>query len=155
MKIFIETNENLTDDEIIIRCKKPTKAIQKIYQIIADEISLAPNLVFYKENEEYYFPFQEVLFFETNGDKVYAHTSDDTFFTKFRLYELEEILPGYFVRVAKATIINIKHILSISRNITSASLVQFHNSHKKVYVSRLYYPTLTQKLNERRHYDED
>ncbi|MCL2436901.1 MAG: LytTR family transcriptional regulator [Clostridiales bacterium] len=155
MKIVIETIENLTDDEIIIRCKKPTKAIQRIYQMIADEMSLTPNLVFYKENEEYYFPLQDVLFFETSGDNVYAHTADDAFRIKFRLYELEEMLPRYFVRVAKSTIINIKHVLSINRNLTSSSLVQFRDSHKKVYVSRLYYQTLAQKLNERRHYYED
>jgi len=155
MKIVIETIENLEDDEIIIRCRKPTKAIQKIHQIISEETSLKPNLVFYKENEEYYFPLQEVLFFETGGENVFAHTADDAFRIKFRLYELEEMLPGYFVRAAKPTIVNIRHILSINRNLTSASLMQFHNSHKKVYVSRLYYQTLKQKLSERSYYDDE
>jgi len=154
MKIRIETVSDLTEDEIIIRCKQPTKAIQKIYQIAADEASLEPKLVFYKKNEEYYFPLQDVLFFETSGDNVYAQTADDAFRIKFRLYELEEMLPGYFARAAKSTIINIKHILSVNRSLTSSSLVQFHNSHKKVYVSRLYYQTLKRKLNERSNYED-
>ena len=154
MKLNIETIENLNEDEIIIRCKSLTKAIQKIYQMIADETSLDPKLIFYKKNEEYYFPLQDVLFFETSGDNVYAHTADDAFRIKFRLYELEDLLPGYFVRAAKSTIINIRHILSINRNITSSSLVQFRGSHKKVYVSRLYYQNLKQKLNERRNHED-
>jgi DNA-binding LytR/AlgR family response regulator len=154
LKISIETIANLQDDEIIIRCKQSTETIQRIYKLIAAEASLNPSLVFYKKNEEYYFPLQDVLFFETSGDNVYAHTADDAFRTKFRLYELEEFLPAYFVRAAKSAIINSKHILSINRNLTSSSLIQFHNSHKKVYVSRLYYQTLKQKLNERRIYED-
>lgn len=154
MKINIETVDNLKEDEIIIRCGGLTKTIQKIYRMISDEVSLDPKLVYYKENEEYYFPLQDVLFFETSGDYVYAHTAVDAFRIKFRLYELEEMLPGNFVRAAKSTIINIGHILSISRNIASSSLVQFHNSHKKVYVSRLYYQNLKQKLSERRNYED-
>ncbi|MCL1981840.1 MAG: LytTR family transcriptional regulator [Clostridiales bacterium] len=154
MKINIETVENLTEDEIIIRCRKPTKAIQKICQLIADEAFASPKLVYYKKNEEYYFPLDDVLFFETSGENVYAHTADDSFRIKFRLYELVEMLPGHFVRAAKSTIINIRHILSIDRNLASASLVQFHGSHKKVYVSRLYYQTLKCRLSERSNYED-
>ena len=154
MKIKIETAEDLIEDEIIIRCARPTKTIQKIYQMIADETSEIPKFVFYKKNEEYYFPLQDVLFFETSGDNVYAHTADDAFRVKPRLYELEDMLPGYFSRAAKSTIINIKHILSIDRSLTSSSLVKFQGSHKKVYISRLYYQTFKQKLNERNSYED-
>ncbi|MCL1808672.1 MAG: LytTR family transcriptional regulator [Clostridiales bacterium] len=95
-----------------------------------------------------------MLFFETSGENVYAHTAGDSFRIKFRLYELVEMLPGHFVRAAKSTIINIRHILSIDRNLASASLVQFHGSHKKVYVSRLYYQTLKCRLGERSNYED-
>ena len=154
MKISIETIENLTEDEIIIRCRRPTKAIQKIYQLVAGESSLDPKLEFYKDNEDYYFPLSDVLFFETSGESVYAHTADDAYRTKLRLYELEEALPKYFVRAAKSAIINIRHILSINRNLASASLVQFRGSHKKVYVSRSYYQTLKERLSERSNYED-
>ena len=150
MKVRIETTPHLSDDEIVIRCKQSNETIEKLYKMLTDEANLNSDLVFYKKGEEFFFPLQNVLFFETSADNVYAHTADDAFHVKFRLYELEEFLPAYFVRVAKSTIINVKHILSINRNLTSASLVQFYNSHKKVYVSRLYYKTLKQKLNERR-----
>ena len=150
MKVRIETDDHLKDDEVIIRCKKSNNTIEKLYKMLTAETDLNSSLVFYKKGEEFFFPLQDVLFFETSDDNVYAHTADDAFHVKFRLYELEEFLPAYFVRVAKSTIINVKHILSINRNLTSASLVQFYNSHKKVYVSRLYYKTLKQKLNERR-----
>ena len=155
LKVRSETDEHLKDDEVIIKCKKSNKTIEKIYKMLTAEEDLNSGLVFYKKGEEFFFPLQNVLFFETSADNVYAHTADDAFHVKFRLYELEEFLPAYFVRVAKSTIINVRHILSINRNLTSASLVKFYNSHKKVYVSRLYYKTLKQKLNERRPTNEN
>ena len=49
-----------------------------------------------------------VKVFETEEKVVYAHTKDDMFQVKYRLYELEEILPGYFMRISKSTILNAK-----------------------------------------------
>ena len=66
------------------------------------------------------------------------------------------IYEGEFVSIAgpsgsgKSTILNINHIYSITRNITSSSLVEFKNTHKKVYVSRSYYKVLKLKLSEKR-----
>lgn len=81
---------------------------------------------------------------------IYAHTLNEVYQVKYKLYELEEILPQNFIRISKSTILNINHIYSITRNITSASLVEFKNTHKKVYVSRGYYKVLKLKLLEKR-----
>ena len=95
------------------------------------------------------FALRDIMFFETSGETVCAHTADDIFKTEFKLYELQKILPAKFIRISKSAIVNTVHILSISRNITSSSLIKFHKSHKQVYVSRLYYKELKQKLSER------
>ena len=154
MKINIEIVENQDEDEIIIKCKQITKAIQKIHKSIIENSSMTPKLIFYKKNEEYYLELEKIYFFETSGECVYAHTADDVYRIRLRLYELEDILPHYFIRVSKSTILNIQHILSISRNLTSASLIEFNKSHKQVYVSRLYYKSLRLRLNERSHYED-
>ena len=107
-------------------------------------------MVFYKDNTELYIWIDDVLFFETEENLIYAHTLNEVYQVKYRLYELEEILPRSFVRVSKSTILNINHIYSITRNITSSSLVEFKNTHKKVYVSRSYYKVLKLKLSEKR-----
>ena len=70
--------------------------------------------------------------------------------TIYKLYELEEFLPGYFMRVSKSTILNTNHIYSITRSISSSSKVEFQNTHKQVYVSRYYYKPLKIKLLEKR-----
>lgn len=67
-----------------------------------------------------------------------------------KLFELEEILPRKFVRVSKSAIVNVKHIYSVERNITSASLICFAGTHKQLYASRSYYKLLKLRLGERR-----
>lgn len=149
MKIRIELVNDLPEDEVIIRCGRVDDTIQKIHQLILEQSLRGTKFTFYKENQEFYFPLDNILFFETEGEYIYAHTAGDAYRIKYRLYELEELLPRNFVRAAKSTIVNVRQIYSITRNITASSLIQFINSHKKVYVSRYYYSELRQRMNER------
>ena len=110
----------------------------------------APKMVFYKDAQEYYLPLEEILFFETESEQIHAHTKDDAFRVKHRLYELEDMLPHYFTRAAKGTIVNITRIYSINRNLTSSSQVKFSGTHKQIYVSRHYYGALKEKLGKRK-----
>ena len=148
MKLRIEVTDGLSEDEVIIRCGRVDDSVQKL-QAYIQSIS-APKLVFYKGVQEYYLSLDEVLFFETEGEQIYAHTKNDAFRVKHRLYELEEILPHYFLRAAKGTIVNTTQIYSISRNLTASSQVKFASTHKQIYVSRHYYGRLKDKMNERR-----
>jgi Response regulator of the LytR/AlgR family len=149
MKVRIEVTDDLTEDEVLIRCGRVDESIQKIHQFILEQSKSGPKITFYKQNQEYYFPLEDVLFFETEGEHVYAHTADDAYLIKYRLYELEQMLPRSFARVAKSTIVNVRQVYSITRNLASSSLVQFADSHKQVYVSRYYYGELRQRLKER------
>lgn len=149
MKIRLEVAEDIGEDEVIIRCRQITAQIQKLQKLISEESAGAFLMTFYKGNQEYYFPLKNVSFFETDENYVYAHTRNDAFRIKFRLYELEEFLPRTFVRISKSTIVNVEQILMVSRNLTSSSLIQFYKSHKQVYVSRRYYKNLSERLNER------
>ena len=149
MKIRIEVVDGLPEDEVIIRCGRVDETVNKIYASVFEQLHSELQLTFYKQNEEYYFPLDDVLFFETEDEHVYAHTKDDAYRIKYRLYELEEQLPKYFVRAAKSTIVNVTQVYSVTHNLTASSLVQFSGSHKQVYVSRYYYKELRQRMNDR------
>lgn len=152
MKIRIEIDEFADEDEVIIKCRELNNNIKKIQQSIM-QYSTSVNLNFFKDNTEYYIPISSVLFFEASEREITAHTADDLYRIKNKLYELEKILPCNFVRVSKSAILNIDHIYSVEKNITSASLVKFNKSHKQLYVSRNYYKNLKQRLDERRTYE--
>ena len=147
MKLRIELTDGSVEDEVVVRCSRVDDNVQKLQEFI---LSLsAPRMTFYKGSKEYYIPLEDILFFETEGEQVFAHTSGDAFKVKHRLYELEEILPRIFVRAAKGTIVNTKQIYAINRNLTSSSKISFPNTHKNIYVSRHYYKSLKGKMGNR------
>lgn len=154
MKIRIELSDDVVEDEVIIRCRQITGPIERIQKLIAEEAADSPRITFFKDNEEYYFPLGNILFFETGDSNVYAHTRGDVYRIRFRLYELEELLPTAFVRVSKSTIVNIRQILMVNKDLTSSSLVHFYKSHKQVAVSRRYYKALNMRLSERSYYEK-
>ncbi|QAT50901.1 LytTR family transcriptional regulator [Caproiciproducens sp. NJN-50] len=149
MKVRIEVTDDLEEDEVLIRCGRVDQTIRKIHQFILDQSKPGPKITFYRQNQEYYFPLEDVLFFEAEGDHVYAHTADGAYLVKYRLYELEQILPRSFARAAKSAIVNVLRIYSITRDLTSSSLIQFAGTYKQVYASRYYYGELRRRLNER------
>jgi len=154
MKIKLEIDDTLSEDEITIRCSQYSNQIQQIHAFLTQAKESLPHFEFYKGNEEFFLNIEELLFFETSEENVYGHTSDDAFQAKLRLYELENILPKYFVRVSKSCILNSLHVHSIDRKLNTSSLVQFKDTHKEVYVSRLYYKLLKEKMKERKLYEK-
>jgi DNA-binding LytR/AlgR family response regulator len=150
MKIRIEVDNEIKENEIIIRCNELNEEVKNIQTVLGDLIGIKKSITFYKGETEYYLALEKVLFFETEESAVCAHTTDNIYNVKYKLYELEEILPGYFMRVSKSTILNTNHIYSITRSLSSSSKVEFQNTHKQVYVSRYYYKPLKIKLLEKR-----
>lgn len=147
MKIRVDIDNKLESDEIIIKCKEKTDLVNKLEQF-AKSLDYV-NLVFYKKGQEYYLDLNEVIFFETYDNGISAHTINDIYYVKYKLYELEKILPNKYVRISKSTIVNISHIYSLNRNIATSSVIEFNKTYKKVFVSRFYIKNLKQKLKER------
>jgi len=150
MKVTIEIDEKLDEEIVVIRCKNLDDRIIQIQKMLVEQSSKDLTMFLLKNDKEYYITLDEILFFETENKQIRAHTKNDIYETSYKLYELEELLPGSFMRISKSSIVNINHIYSITRNITSSSMVEFAGSHKQVYVSRNYYKALVERLAEKR-----
>lgn len=149
MKVRIQTAANQTEVEVVIFAPVDSHEDQSIKTLLEKVPSETKSLTFYQGTTKYYLKPSQILFFETDGRQIHAHTINDVYVTKHRLYELEEQLPNSFIRISKSAIINVDHVLSITRSISNC-LVQFQNSHKQVYASRRYYKQLQERLNEMR-----
>lgn len=150
MNIRIEVDKKYIQNEIIIQCSEINDDIIKIQSLLSDLSMKKEPIIFYKKEQEYYLELKDILFFETDASGLTAHTAQEVYYVKYRLYELEKVLPKEFSRISKSTIVNVSKIYSILRNITSASKIEFQNTHKKIYVSRNYYKNLKLKLLEKR-----
>lgn len=150
MKVTIEIDENLKEQEIIIRAPVFQEDLISLRERIQGESGMPSMLNVRQREKEFFLPLGDILFFETENKVIFAHTADRMLETDYKLYELEERLPGYFMRISKSTIVNCNHIFSITRNLTSSSMVEFRDSHKQVYVSRQYYRMLKEYMAEKR-----
>ena len=148
MKLRIEIDGNLEETEIVIKTPTLTDEIADLQRLLQE--SKAPRLTFYKGTGEYYLDLSEILFFETDGEKIYGHTREEAYEVRQKLYELEEILPIAFCRISKSTIVNAKQIYSIEKSFSGTSTVNFYQTHKQVHVSRHYYQLLKERLKEMR-----
>lgn len=150
MKIRIEIDEGLEEEEVVIRCRELSDEIVGLQRQISDGLNSKMQIEVTKKDITYYLTLDEIYFLETAGNLVAVHTAADIYETKQRLYELEDMLPGTFMRVSKSAIINTEQIRSIQKNITGASKVEFNNTSKCAFVSRNYFKVLMSKLEEKR-----
>ena len=148
MKIRIDIDENVNETEVVIKCKEITEGITKLQSALLDSLSDKMTLELMKDDKEFFLSPDEILFFESQGGSTYAHTAVETFETKLKLYELEELLPRKFLRVSKSAILDVEKVYSIAKNITGPSIVQFRGSHKQINVSRQYFNILKSKLKD-------
>lgn len=150
MKIRIEMDDNLEEEEIVIRCKELSEEIIALQSRITDSIQTNQQLEVARSGTTYFLPLEEILFFETGSACVVVHTAEQIYETRMRLHELDELLPGNFMRISKSAIIHVKKIRAIRKNIAGASEVEFVGTHKKTFVSRSYFKALMSKLEEKR-----
>ena len=148
MKVRIELDPQMDEPEMIIRAPRLTEDVARLQQLILEQ-KMTP-LTFYKDRSEYFVDVSEILFFETDGEKIYWHTREEAYEVRQKLYELEEILPIAFCRISKSTIVNTKQIYSIEKSFSGTSTVNFYQTHKQVHVSRHYYQLLKERLKEMR-----
>lgn len=150
MKIHIETDSSLQEDEIIFRCRELNEEILQLQKMLMEYSTGSKSLVLKKQGTEYFIAMDDVIFFETDSKIVYAHTLDNMYETDYKLYELESVLPGYFMRISKSAIANTRRIYSITRNLTASSVIEFADTTKHVYVSRQYYKMLVERMKEQK-----
>ena len=138
------------EEEIVLHCHHLDENIKKQCDAIEALISDKPAIIYHKADQEFYLPSKAILFFETDGETVYAHTKEDMYKVSYRLYQLEDILPPEFLRISKSTVANTRQIVSLSKTLGASVSVQFFNTHKQVYASKFYLKSLKESLSQRR-----
>ena len=146
MRIKIEIAEDT--EEIVIRCHEHDERIREIERALDNALKGSGEMALYVGGTEFYVAKSDILFFESEGDKIYAQTSDKRYVAPHKLFELEDSMPSYFVRISKSTIANVKAISSLRREVTGNGEITFKSCEKRAYFSRGYYKKLREKIDE-------
>ncbi len=76
MKIRLEIADDLKEPEIIIRSTEMNEATAQLVSTLSDYLQKDASIPLYKEATVYYLPLKEILFFETEGKEIQAHTRE-------------------------------------------------------------------------------
>lgn len=140
MKITIETPID-GEDEIIIRCKElDEKLLELIYALGQGRRHIA--VTGYSGKAMAQLLPDDIYYFESVDNKVFAYCEKEVYEVKEKLYELEDIYKNTdFQRISKSVIVNISFIEAVLP-ILGAKL----KNGESVIISRQYVPELKKKL---------
>lgn len=143
MKITILEKQPDEEDEIIVKCDYLDENITKLLNQLKTGKS---KLSFYRDSQIILLNPEEILYFESVDDKVFAYTKDDVYESRLKLYMLEEELPhNDFFRANKAVIVNLNKIQSLSPAFGGRFEAVLKNGYK-VIISRNYVADLKKLL---------
>ena len=132
MKCTIIIDKN-REEEVIIYAKEKSTLTDEIERLVNDNNL---ELIGYdKSGEGVKLTTDEVYCFTAEDNKIFAITEKDKLRIKCRLYQLEEILPEYFVKINQSCVANIRKIARFDTSVSGTLLIKFKNGYKD-YVSR-------------------
>lgn len=143
MKITILEKKPDEENEIIVKCDYLDENLTRLLNQFKTGRG---KLSFYKDSQIILLDYEEILYFESIDDRVFAYTKDAVCESKSKLYMLEQDLPqDDFLRISKAVIVNLNKVLSLSPAFGGRFEAVLENGYK-VIISRNYVSALKEKL---------
>ena len=150
MKVSLNIDTDFKETKVIIETPTLDDSVQEVLDFIKGRDT--EFLVGKVDEMQHILKPQDILFFHTENESVFAVNASGSFKLKEKLYELEEILPSTkFIRLSKSVIANL-HELSRFEASFNGTLCVYFKSGAKEYVSRTYVSAIKEalKMNRRR-----
>lgn len=143
MKIEIDIDDKYQDTEVVICANKLDSDVERLIammRVVNMQIGVRQN------DETFLLDTEKILYIETVDRRTFVYTQDETYESDLKLYEIEQqLLEKDFLRVSKATIVNIRMIKSLKSDINRKIRVTLKNG-EQIVVSRMYSDELRRKL---------
>ena len=139
IKIFIDSDH---EEEVLIYAHSRTKLVDEIEELIEND---STGLVGYRESEIKRIDPKSAVCFFVEDNKVYAMLEKEKWNLKQRLYALEGMLGGDFVKINQSCIANVRMIEKFDVSFGGGLLVIFKNGHRD-YVSRRQMKAVKEKI---------
>lgn len=145
MKLNINQSDDYNDVEITINCNTIDRSLENII----DQIRLYGfALRGKKDGIVTLISPEDIFYFESIDGRTFLYKEKDVYESDLRLYEIEErFCRGIFVRISKATILNIKKLRSFRTQFNGKLEARLLNG-ERLEVTRHYVPELKQRLLE-------
>ena len=144
MKIILEPAQ-LQETEVIIRGDVTGAEVASLLQLLGKRNR--GKLLLCREEEQYLVEPGEIVFLEVSGSRLLAHTKQETYEAKLKLYEVKELLSAHpFAQISKSTIVNIDHVKSIQAEFSGNYRIRLKCRKESLTVSRKYFKEFKDRI---------
>lgn len=147
MKVTFESVLN-EETEVIIKGEIGNPDVEALLGFIKSRnTATTKKLVLFKDDEQFLIDPSEIVYIEVEDSRVRVVTTDDTYDSKKKLYELKEILFGEtFAQINKGTLVNIDFVKSVSAEFSGNYTLRLKTGKEVLTISRKYFKEFKSKL---------
>ncbi len=148
MKVEVEINPKLEEDNITIKVKELSDEVKEIVDKI-NNIDQNDKLIVMKNEKVYVLEIRTIVSIYASQGKVFIKTETEEYQAKRKLYELEDFLQTKFknfIRISNSEIINFDMVENLDLSITGTIEIKFKNGYT-TYVSRRNIKKIKKYLN--------
>ena len=142
MKVKVRQVSLYEDEEALISAVELTDDIKSAIDTLENNCRVVPVI---SDSKTIMLKTDAIYYIESVDKRTYVYTKENCYETRYRLYELEDILSFYFLRVSKAMIINIRKIRAVKAELNGRMRADLLNG-EQITISRAYVKELKGKL---------
>ena len=142
MKVHLEQVKSKEEEEAIIKAVTVTDEITGAIELLEGG---SKGIAVIKDDQVHIIKASAVYYIESVDKKTFVYTKDVCYDCKYRLYELETMLGGYFMRCSKSMIINLKKVRNVKSQLSGRIDATLIND-ETVVISRGYVKEVKRRL---------
>lgn len=147
MKVTFESVSS-AETEVIIKGEIGNPDVEALLEFIKSRnAGGAKKLMLFKDDEQFLLEPDEVVYIEVADNRVKVVTTDDTYDSKKKLYELKEMLSTEpFAQINKGTLVNIDFVKSVSAEFSGNYTLRLKTGKEILTISRKYFKEFKNKI---------
>ena len=130
------------EENAVIQVAELTDSVRSAVDLLENHCRTVPVV---SEGKTMMCRTDQIYYIESVDKRSFIYTKAGCYETKYRLYELEELLDSRFLRCAKAMIVNIRKIRSVKSELNARMRAELLNG-EQIVISRGYVKDLKEKL---------
>jgi DNA-binding LytR/AlgR family response regulator len=142
MRVRFEQVDSREKEQALIRAVEKTADIASAIDLLENG---SGGVAVTKDRNTFFCKLTQIYYIESVDKRTYVYTKGDCYESRDRLYELEEKLGTWFVRISKAMIVNLRKIRNVSAEPGGRMTAVLLNG-ERVIISRSYVKELKRRL---------
>ena len=143
MQVILEKVDSAEQENAVIKAVTETDDIKAAVEILEGGTRKIPLI---KDSKTVLLEVNFIYYIESVDKKTFVYTKENCYESKLRLYELEETLGAYFLRISKSMIVNLKKIQGVKSDLSGRMEATMLNG-EKIVISRSYVKEIKRRLD--------